>query len=73
MKLYIALLGNLNILKGKFTQDTHGQDLVEYALFAGFIAVLAASSIPTAVTSVGVCFSRIVATLNGVAGGLTGS
>ena len=57
----------------RLLKDEKGQDLVEYALFGGFIAVLAASSIPVAVTSVGSCMSRIVAALNGVAGGLTGS
>ena len=54
-------------------QDDKGQDLVEYALFAAFIAVLAASSIPAAVTSVGVCMSRTISSLNFIAGGLTGN
>jgi Flp pilus assembly pilin Flp len=54
-------------------QDVQGQDLIEYALFAGFIAVLAAASIPTAVTAVGNCWSKIVADLNSLASGLSAS
>jgi Flp pilus assembly pilin Flp len=45
-----------------------GQDMLEYALMAGFLAVLAAASIPAAVDSVSRAFAAIVAVLNSVAG-----
>jgi Flp pilus assembly pilin Flp len=45
-----------------------GQDMLEYALMAGFLAVLAAASIPAAAESVSRAFAAIVAVLNGVAG-----
>ena len=39
-------------------KDTRGQDLVEYALLAGFIAVAAGALLPTISQSVSKIFSR---------------
>lgn len=34
------------ILKAQIVKDTKGQDLIEYALLAGFLAVAAAAAVP---------------------------
>ena len=42
-----------------FWRDTQGQDLVEYALAAGMVAVAAVAAMPTLSTTVSSVFSRI--------------
>jgi pilus assembly protein Flp/PilA len=42
-----------------FWQDTRGQDLIEYALMAGFVAVAAGAVMPTVSTSISKIFSKI--------------
>ena len=48
-------------------KDTRGQDLVEYALLAGFIAVAAGALLPTISTSVSKIFSRMSSMLTAAA------
>jgi len=43
----------------RFWQDTQGQDLVEYALAAGMVAVAAVAAMPTLSTTVGTVFTKI--------------
>jgi Flp pilus assembly pilin Flp len=57
-KLNLALL----------VRDTSGQDLVEYALLAGFIAVAAGAALPNISNSISTIFSRLSSLLI-VAGG----
>jgi len=40
-------------------QETKGQDLIEYALMAGFVAVSAGAIMPSVATSISTIFSRI--------------
>jgi pilus assembly protein Flp/PilA len=40
-------------------QETVGQDLVEYALMAGFVAVAAGALLPPVATSISTIFSKI--------------
>jgi len=40
-------------------KDTRGQDLVEYALLAGFVAVAAGALLPGISTSISTIFSRM--------------
>jgi Flp pilus assembly pilin Flp len=54
-----------------FWKGQDGQDMIEYALIAGFFAVIAAASIPGAVNSVAHAFARIVADLNALAASIT--
>jgi pilus assembly protein Flp/PilA len=42
-----------------FWCDTQGQDLVEYALAAGMVAVAAVAAMPTLTTTVSTVFSKI--------------
>jgi pilus assembly protein Flp/PilA len=47
------------MLKLKIWQDTKGQDLIEYALMAGFVAVAAGAIMPGVATSISTIFSKI--------------
>lgn len=43
----------------RFWQDTEGQDLVEYALTAGLVAVAAVAAMPALATTIDNVFSKI--------------
>ncbi|MBI3209461.1 MAG: Flp family type IVb pilin [Candidatus Solibacter usitatus] len=47
------------VLKLRIVKDTRGQDLIEYALMAGFVAVAAGAIMPGVSTSVSTIFSKI--------------
>lgn len=49
-------------------KDTKGQDLIEYALMAGFVAVAAGAIMPGVATSISTIFSKISITLSSAAG-----
>jgi pilus assembly protein Flp/PilA len=40
-------------------KDTHGQDLIEYALMAGFVAVAAGAVMPGVASSISTIFSKV--------------
>ena len=44
----------------KFWSDTQGQDLVEYALFTGVVAVAAVGALPPLRTILTTVFSKII-------------
>jgi len=44
-------------------KDTHGQDLMEYALLAGFLAAACAATLPNIATNVSTVFLKVVAML----------
>ena len=48
----------LNIFKNIY-QDESGQDLIEYALMAGFVAVAAGAIMPGVSTSISQIFSKV--------------
>jgi pilus assembly protein Flp/PilA len=50
---------NTLIWKLRIYKDTRGQDLIEYALMVGFIAVAAGAVIPGVVTSIRNIFEKI--------------
>ena len=50
---------NQYLLKLRIWQDEHGQDLVEYALAAGMVAVAAVAAMPALSTVVSNVFSKI--------------
>jgi pilus assembly protein Flp/PilA len=54
MKKITNLVWKLRILK-----DTRGQDLIEYALMAGFVAVAAGAIMPNVASSISTIFSKI--------------
>jgi pilus assembly protein Flp/PilA len=51
------------ILKLKVWKDTRGQDLIEYALMAGFVAVAAGAIMPGVASSISTIFSKISSVL----------
>jgi pilus assembly protein Flp/PilA len=44
---------------GNFWRDTRGQDLVEYALAAGMVAMAAVASMPTLSNTISTVFTKI--------------
>jgi pilus assembly protein Flp/PilA len=48
----------LNILKSIY-KDESGQDLIEYALMAGFVAVAAGAIMPSVSSSISSIFSKV--------------
>ena len=47
-----------------FWHDTQGQDLVEYALAAGMVAVAAVAAMPTLGTTVNNVFAKVASIIN---------
>jgi len=47
------------VLKLKIWKDNRGQDLIEYALMAGFVAVAAGAIMPGVASSINVIFSQV--------------
>jgi pilus assembly protein Flp/PilA len=60
MKLAYNLCCTLKIWK-----DTRGQDLIEYALMAGFVAVAAGAIMPGVATSISTIFSTVASVMSG--------
>jgi len=55
MKRLMTLAVKLQTL----VKDTKGQDLIEYALMAGFVAVAAGAIMPGVASSINVVFSKV--------------
>lgn len=51
--------------KIRIWKDTRGQDLIEYALMAGFVAVAAGAIMPGVAGSISTIFSKISSALTG--------
>ena len=56
------------ILKLKIWKDQNGQDLIEYALMAGFVAVAAGAIMPSVATSISTIFSQVGSVMTAAAG-----
>ena len=44
-------------------KDTHGQDLIEYALMAGFVALAAGAILPGVSSSISTIFSKVASVM----------
>jgi pilus assembly protein Flp/PilA len=55
------------VLKLKIWKDTRGQDLIEYALMAGFVAVAAGAIMPGVASSISTIFSKIASVMSSAA------
>jgi Flp pilus assembly pilin Flp len=53
----------ISVAKG-FCRDERGQDLVEYALMAGFVSVAGGAAFPPIAGSVSSIFSKVMAVLD---------
>ena len=51
------------LLKLRILADTRGQDLIEYALMAGFVAVAAGAIMPSVATSISTIFSQVASVM----------
>lgn len=49
--------------KLRIWSDTGGQDLIEYALMAGFVAVAAGAIMPSVANSISTIFTAVASTL----------
>jgi len=67
-QLFYRTLWRVRILK-----DTRGQDLIEYALMAGFVAVAAGALMPNVASSISTVFSKISSLLSAAAAEPSGS
>ena len=54
MNIFYRIAAKLDLSK-----DTRAQDLIEYALMAGFVAVAAGAIMPTVANSISTIFSQI--------------
>jgi Flp pilus assembly pilin Flp len=55
------------ILKLMVWKDRRGQDLIEYALMAGFVAVAAGAIMPGVASSISTIFSKIASVMSAAA------
>jgi len=53
----------LLVIRAQIWRDEHGQDLIEYALMAGFVAVSAGAVMPGIATSISRIFSKVASTM----------
>ena len=58
-----TLLSKIRLL----VEDSEGQDLIEYALLAGFVAVAAGALLPGISDSISVIFSKMASVLSAAA------
>jgi pilus assembly protein Flp/PilA len=56
------------LLQLKVWKDQRGQDLIEYALMAGFVAVAAGAIMPGVATSLSNIFSKVASVLSSANG-----
>ena len=68
MKRVNELLWKIQLLK-----DTRGQDLIEYALMAGFVAVAAGAIMPGVASSISTIFSKVASVMTSAANEPNGS
>ena len=55
------------VYRVKIWNDCFGQDLIEYALMAGFVAVAAGAIMPGVATSISTIFSKIASVMTAAA------
>jgi Flp pilus assembly pilin Flp len=51
------------VWKLRIWADNHGQDLIEYALMAGFVAVSAGAIMPGVATNISKIFSKVASSM----------
>jgi Flp pilus assembly pilin Flp len=52
------------VILAKIWRDERGQDLIEYALMAGFVAVAAGAIMPNVASSISTIFSQVSSVLS---------
>jgi pilus assembly protein Flp/PilA len=67
MRLTHDLYWRLRIWTARLARDVDGQDLIEYALMAGFVAVATAALVPNITSSISTVFSKITSVMTDAA------
>lgn len=57
----------LKVWQDKLCKDQRGQDLIEYALMAGFVAVAAGAIMPNVAVSISTIFSKVASVMSAAA------
>ena len=60
-------MNTLNLFFVRLAQNRKGQDLIEYALMAGFVAVAAGAIMPGVSASISTIFSKVASAVSGAA------
>lgn len=63
----VKVIGLREVCRLKIWQDDVGQDLIEYALMAGFVAVAAGAIMPAVSSSISKIFSKISSVMGAAA------
>jgi Flp pilus assembly pilin Flp len=63
----MQLLTLLSLTLNRSWKDKRAQDLIEYALMAGFVAVAAGAIMPNVATSISTIFSAVASVMTGAA------
>jgi Flp pilus assembly pilin Flp len=63
----MQLLTLLSLTLNRSWKDKRGQDLIEYALMAGFVAVAAGAIMPNVAQSISTIFSSVASVMTGAA------
>ena len=61
------LIQLIRLAGARLAKDLRGQDLIEYALMAGFVAVAAGAVMPSVATSISTIFSQISSVMSAAA------
>ena len=51
------------LVRSRIWSDQHGQDLIEYAMIAGFIAVVSGMFMPNVSNDISMIYSKIASTM----------
>lgn len=54
---------NRRIIQAQLWKDAHAQDLIEYSLMAGFVAVSAGAIMPGVANSISTVFSKVASVM----------
>ncbi len=60
-------MNRMTALFHRIWKDTKGQDLIEYALMAGFVAVAAGAIMPGVADSISTVFSKVASVMTAAA------
>ncbi len=66
--MHLLTLLSFRLNPSRLNDDKRGQDLIEYALMAGFVAVAAGAVMPGVSTSISTIFSKVKSALESGAG-----
>ena len=66
-QIAVWVLGELDRQASRLRRNSKGQDLIEYALMAGFVAIAAGAIMPGVSRSISTIFSKIASVMSNAA------